>query len=96
VGKGSSMSVAADRIDILDEAGRSIGWVDPRSGARNLIDPGHAKEFAEMVDFWMTTAGVDGPDEKGDAPTDRMSVSEVRFPDPPVIRSLLIPLRPLG
>lgn len=90
------MSAAADRIDILDEAGRSIGWVDPRSGARNLSDPDHAKEFAEMVDFWLTTAGVDGPDDGTGAPTDRWSVAEVRFPDPPVTRSLLIPLRPLG
>jgi hypothetical protein len=90
------MSAAADRIDILDEAGRSIGWVDPRSGARNLLDPSHAREFDEMVDFWMSTAGVDGPDDGSAAPTDRMSVTEIRFPDPPVIRSLLIPLRPLG
>ena len=49
-----------------------------------------------MVDFWMSTAGVDGPDDGSSAPTDRMSVTEIRFPDPPVIRSLLIPLRPLG
>jgi hypothetical protein len=90
------MSAAADRIDILDEAGRSIGWVDPRSGARNLIDPNQAREFDEMVDFWMSTAGVDGPDDESSAPTDRMSVTEIRFPDPPVIRSLLIPLRLLG
>ena len=96
MGKGQCMSAAADRIDILDEAGRSIGWVDPRSGARNLSDPVHAKEFAEMVDFWLTTAGVDGPNGDVEAPTDRWSVAEVRFPDPPVIRSLLIPLRPLG
>ncbi len=68
VGKGSRMSAAADRIDVLDEAGRSIGWVDPRSGARNLLDPAQAKEFGEMVDFWMTTAGVDGPDEDGRRP----------------------------
>ena len=90
------MSAATDRIDILDEAGRSIGWVDPRSGARNLLDPNHAREFDEMVYFWMSTAGVDGPDDGSSAPTDRMSVTEIRFPDPPVIRSLLIPLRPLG
>ncbi len=90
------MPAVTDRIDILNEDGRSIGWVDPRSGARNLIDPDHAKEFDEMVDFWMTAAGVDGPDEAADAPTHRMSVAEIRFPDPPVIRSLLIPLRPLG
>jgi hypothetical protein len=90
------MTAAADRIDILDEAGRSIGWVDPRSGARNLIDPSHAREFDEMVDFWMSTAGVDGPHDGNGAPTDRMSITEIRFPDPPVVRSLLIPLRPRG
>jgi hypothetical protein len=90
------MSAAADRIDILDEGGRSIGWVDPRSGARNLTDPSHAREFDEMVDFWMTTAGVEEPPESREAPAGRMTVNEVRFPDRPVIRSLLIPLRPLG
>lgn len=89
------MSAAVDRIDILNEQGRSIGWVDPRTGVRNLTDPIHAKDFDDMVDFWMTTAGVDEPDSDPTAATERMSVNEVRFPDPPVIRSLLIPLRPL-
>ncbi len=89
------MSAAADRIDVLDEAGRSIGWVDPRSGARNPLDPAQAKEFGEMVDFWMTTAGVDGPDEDGSAPTDLMSVSEV-VPRPTRHPESAIPLRPLG
>ena len=89
------MSAAADRIDILDESGRSIGWVDPRTGVRNLIDPVHARDFDQMVDFWMTTAGVDDPDSDPTAPTERMTVSEVRYPDPPVIRSLVIPLRHL-
>jgi hypothetical protein len=96
VGREESMSAAADRIDILDERGRSIGWVDPRTGVRNLTDPIHAREFDEMVDFWMTTAGVDDPDLEPTAATGHMSVSEVRFPDPPVVRSLLIPLRPLA
>ncbi len=90
------MPAAVDRIDILDESGRSIGWVDPRTGDRNLTDPVHAHDFDEMVDFWMTTAGVDDPDSDPTAPTERMTVSEVRYPDPPVIRSLLIPLRPLS
>lgn len=90
------MSAAADRIDVLDRSGRSIGWVDPRSGARNLTDPAAAQDFAEMVDFWLTAAGVDEPTETPNAPTDRMTINEVRFPDPPVIRSLLIPLRPAG
>lgn len=86
---------AADRIDVLDEQGRAIGWVDPRSGARNLIDAGHAAAFDEMVDFWLTTSGVETPNAPLDAPTGRMTVQEIRFPDPPVTRSLLIPLRTL-
>ncbi len=94
-GKGKSMSAAADRIDILDELGRSIGWVDPLTGIRNLTDPVHAREFDEMVDFWMTTAGVEEPDSEPTSAAGHMSVSEVRYPDPPVIRTLVIPLRPL-
>jgi hypothetical protein len=90
------MSAAADRIDIVDESGRSIGWVDPTTGIRNLLDPQQQREFNEMVDFWMTTAGVNDPDSTPSAPTERMSVTEVRYPDPPVIRSLLMPLRPLS
>ena len=90
------MSAVADRIDILDESGRSIGWVDPLTGIRNLLDPRQRREFNEMVDFWMTTAGVDEPDSPPDAPTERMSVTEIRFPDPPVVRSLVIPLRPIA
>ncbi len=90
------MAAAADRIDILDERGRSIGWVDPRTGVRNLTDPRHAREFDEMVDFWLTTAGVEDADAPPTADTEHWSVTEVRFPDPPVIRSLLIPLRHAG
>ena len=89
-------AAAADRIDILDEGGRSIGWVDPRTGVRNLTDPEHAREFDEMVDFWMSTAGVDEPNPQPTRATEHMSVNEIRFPDPPVIRSLLVPLRPLA
>jgi hypothetical protein len=87
------MAAAADRIDILDERGRSIGWVDPRTGVRNLTDPRHAREFDEMVNFWMVTAGVDEPESPPTPATGHMSVKEIRFPDPPVIRSLVIPLR---
>jgi hypothetical protein len=90
------VAAAADRIDILDEGGRSIGWVDPRTGVRNLTDPRHAREFDEMVDFWLATAGVGEGQSEPTADTDHWSVNEVRFPDPPVIRSLLIPLRAAG
>jgi hypothetical protein len=85
----------ADRIDVLDDRGRAIGWVDPRSGVRNLIDEEQATAFDEMVDFWLSTSGVESPHSGADTPTGHMTVQEVRFPDPPVIRSLLIPLRPL-
>lgn len=85
----------ADRIDVLDDRGRAIGWVDPRSGVRNLIDEDQATAFDEMVDFWLSTSGVESPHSGTGTPTGHMTVQEVRFPDPPVIRSLLIPLRPL-
>jgi hypothetical protein len=62
---------------------------------RNLIDEDQATAFDEMVDFWLSTSGVESPDPATDAPTGHMTVQEIRFPDPPVIRSLLIPLRPL-
>lgn len=86
---------AADRIDVLDHHGRAIGWVDPRSGARNLIDEDHAAEFDEMVDFWLATTGIRSPQRGSAVPAGHMTVHEVRFPDRPVLRSLLIPLRPL-
>lgn len=87
---------AADRIEVRDEHGRAIGWVDPRSGTRNLLDQAHAADFDEMVDFWLTTSGVASPRASADAPAAGMTVQEVRFPDPPVTRSLLIPLRTLA
>lgn len=86
---------AADRIDVLDERGRAIGWVDPRSGVRNLIDEEQAAAFDEMVDFWLSTSGVQAPEVPADTPKGHMTVHELRFPDPPVVRSLLIPLCPL-
>ena len=87
----------ADRIDVLDERGRSIGWVDPRSGVRNLIDDGPCRGVRRdgrllAVDVGGRVAGLD----HGHAPPSTCRCTEIRYPDPPVIRSLLIPLRPLG
>jgi hypothetical protein len=86
----------ADRIDVLDERGRPIGWVDPRSGVRNLIDEDHAAAFDVMVDFWLSASGVGSPHSTSRTPNGHMTVKEIRHPDRPVIRSLLIPLRTLG
>ena len=87
-----------DRIDVTDEQGRRIGWVDPRTGARNLLVSDRAAEFEEMVDFWLVAAGLsEAADEAAtelgtSMGSHRMHVSEVRYPDPEVVRSLLIPL----
>jgi hypothetical protein len=97
-----------DRIDVTDEQGRRIGWVDPRTGVRNLLVPDRAAEFDEMVDFWLVAAGLSeaadeaatelGTSELGTSElgtsmgSHRMQVTEVRYPDPEVVRSLLIPL----
>ena len=92
-----------DRIDVTDELGRRIGWVDPRTGVRNLLVPDRAAEFDEMVDFWLVAAGLS--ESADEAATElrrselgtamgshRMHVTEVRYPDPEIVRSLLIPL----
>jgi hypothetical protein len=92
-----------DRIDVTDEQGRRIGWVDPRTGVRNLLVSDRAAEFEEMVDFWLVAAGLSeaadeaatelGTSKPGTSMgSHRMHVSEVRYPDPEVVRSLLIPL----
>ena len=101
----------AERIDVTDETGAPIGWVDTRTGVRNLLAPDRADDFDAMVDFWLTAAGlvdpagVDGAHEAVGPPADaassvaassiaagKLRVTEVRYPDPEVIRSLLIPL----
>lgn len=87
-----------DRIDVMDEAGIRIGSIDPRTGARNLLLPERAAEFDEMVEYWLSAAGLSSPAE-GDKPVETRSllkVNEVRYPDADVIRSLLIPLILLG
>ena len=87
-----------DRIDVTDEQGRRIGWVDPRTGVRNLLVPGRAADFDEMVDFWLVAAGLsEAADEAAtelgtSMESHQMHVTEVRYPDPEVVRSLLIPL----
>jgi hypothetical protein len=90
----------SDRIDVLDESGVLIGWVDPATGLRNLLAADRAADFDEMIDFWLAAAGLsdrqdaDSPASPAEGPA-RMQVSEIRYPDPEVVRSLVIPLLPL-
>ncbi|HVQ89286.1 MAG TPA: hypothetical protein VMT88_14005 [Actinomycetes bacterium] len=101
VGVAAGAGPTEDRIDVTDDQGRRIGWVDPRTGARTLLEADRAAEFDEMVDFWLFAAGLsDTPGVESDglrkeseagAPL-RMHITEVRYPDPEVVRSLMIPL----
>ena len=101
-GASSDAATGTDRIDVTDEHGVRIGWVDPRTGARNLLAPERAADFEDMVDFWLAAAGL-SDDTVTSAPTaaalpdgtNSMRVREVRYPDPEVVRSLVIPLLPL-
>lgn len=87
-----------DRIDVTDDRGQRLGWVDPLSGERTLLVAECRDVFDEVVDFWLTAAGLDpGHSPKCDEPPDlpvpqSMHVTEVRFPDPPTVRTLVVPL----
>jgi hypothetical protein len=86
---------SADRIDVLDQQGTRIGWMDPTTGERSLVDPSRGAEFNDTVDFWLAAAGLAA--ETGATPDSlvnphQMHVREVRYPDPEVTRSLVIPL----
>ena len=56
VGVAAGAGPTEDRIDVTDDQGRRIGWVDPRTGARTLLAADRAAEFDEMVDFWLFAA----------------------------------------
>lgn len=87
-----------DRIDVTDDEGRRLGWVDPGSGTRTLLVPDLRDVFDDVVDFWLTAAGLSSPAEAtaGEpavpAPPPRMHVTETRFPDAHVVRTLMMPL----
>jgi hypothetical protein len=100
----------SDRIDVTDHEGRTIGWVDLASGDRHLLDPAHATDFDDLVDYWLDAAGLavaaqgtdptvaggrgtGRPATPPNHPSRRFRVTEVRFPDPEVVRTLVAPLR---
>lgn len=106
----TSDALGSDRIDVTDEDGICIGWVDTSTGDRHLLVADRAHDFDDMIEFWLTAAGlsdgpggvspgrplapVDGAPEKnaGESGLRTMRVSEVRYPDPEVVRSLVVPL----
>jgi hypothetical protein len=90
-----------DRIDVTDDAGQQLGWVDPITGSRTLVQPDRGDVFDEVVDFWLVAAGLapeteprrtTEPEAEPLAWTVPGRVTEVRYPDPETIRTLVIPL----
>ena len=87
-----------DRIDVTDDDGRRLGWVDPGSGARTVLVPDRRDVFDDVVDFWLTAAGLSPQDDGAPeapalpAPPTRVHVTETRFPDAHLVRTLMIPL----
>lgn len=86
---------AGDRIDVTDDEGRVLGYLDPATGVRTLIAPGCRDVFDDVVDFWLTAAGLAADGAAGPEPVaqpSRTRVTETRFPDSRVVRTLVIPL----
>lgn len=93
-----SVHAGVDRIDVIDKDGVRIGWVDPLTGTRTLLSPDRAGDFDEMVDFWLSAAGLHD-DAEGSAPSEcspLMKVTEIRYPDAHIVRSLIIPMLRCG
>lgn len=61
---------SGDRIDVTDSEGVRIGWVDPRTGVRNLLAPGRRAEFDQMIDYWLSAAGLSAPDSLDESEAD--------------------------
>lgn len=86
-----------DRIDVTDNCGERLGWVDPATGSRTLVQQDRADVFDEVVDFWLTAAGLAPPRAASDESAWESgplgaTVTEIRYPDPVTTRTLVIPL----
>ena len=85
-----------NRIDVTDSCGERLGWVDPETGSRTLVQHDRADVFDEVVDFWLTAAGLAPPTTADPAEWGPgalgATVTEVRYPDPVTTRTLVIPL----
>lgn len=89
-GASTARLVVSDADDVV------VGWVELASGRRHVSDPARAAAFHEAVDLWLElvdpTPGRSGgrPNATGTGP---LRLTETRFPDPPVRRTLVVPLR---
>jgi len=77
------------RIDVTDDEGNRLGYLDAATGARTLLAPESRDVFDEVVDFWLTAAGLAPAEPVAEPPAHRGS-SKRR--DAPTRRTLVIPL----
>jgi hypothetical protein len=80
------------RLVVTDADDVVVGWVELASGHRHVGDPARAEEFEDAVDLWLELVGGAAKPPARPAPRHQLRVTETRFPDPPVRRSLVIPL----
>jgi len=84
---------ADERLLVNDSDGALVGWVELATGRRVLERPDRAQAFDDVIDSWFDLVG-DTSD--GDRPllrsAEHLRVTEVRYPDAPLVRSLVAPL----
>ncbi|MFZ0325621.1 MAG: hypothetical protein WAN48_15995 [Actinomycetes bacterium] len=88
---------ADERLLVNDPDGALVGWVELATGRRVVTSPERAQAFADVVDSWFDLVG----DTTGEQLDDRapevvaappLKVTEIRYPDAPLVRSLVAPL----
>jgi hypothetical protein len=94
-----------DRLDVADHDGRPVGWVDLGSGRRVVFQASQGAAFDAAVDLWFDAVGDNATSQwRGATPvrpgshqplTDPLQVTETRFVDPEVVRTLVMPLLPI-
>jgi hypothetical protein len=88
-----------DRLDVADGRGRPIGWVDLGTGHRVVLEAAQGAAFDAAVDLWFDAVGDNATAQgRGSTPAGRpgsnsaLQVTETRFVDPEVVRTLVMPL----
>jgi len=91
-----------DRLDVADHDGRPVGWVDLGSGRRVVFQASQGAAFDAAVDLWFDAVGDNATSQwRGSTPVrpgsnQPLRVTETRFVDPEVVRTLVMPLLPVG
>ena len=84
---------ADERLLVNDADGALVGWVDLATGRRVVTSPDRASAFEDVIDSWFDLVGDTSSDPSPrPAAAQDLRVTEVRFPDAPLVRSLIAPL----